>query len=146
VSQSESFKASLLKRVSQSESLKASLSKRVSGSESLKASLSNRVSGSESLETTISKWDSLLSFTGMTKVLVATGQDRDSSVMEIIDLTDPSNVCQPLVPDNYPIDTVSGASGGRVCPYRKIYRIYRKKKFKWTQKKIFFQKFTKISS
>jgi hypothetical protein len=54
----------------------------------------------------------LLSFTGMTKVLVATGQDRDSRVMEIIDLTDLSNVCQPSVPDNYPIDTVSGASGG----------------------------------
>jgi hypothetical protein len=54
----------------------------------------------------------LLSFTGLTKVLVTTGWDEGSNKMEIIDLSDPANVCQPSVLDEYPIDQVQGASGG----------------------------------
>jgi hypothetical protein len=32
--------------------------------------------------------------------------------MEVVDLSDPSNVCRPSVLDDYPIDYVAGASGG----------------------------------
>jgi hypothetical protein len=54
----------------------------------------------------------LLSFTGMTKVLVTTGADGGSKKMEIMDLSDPSNVCQPSLLADYPLDEVVGASGG----------------------------------
>jgi hypothetical protein len=37
----------------------------------------------------------LFSFTGLTKVLVTTGQDRETTKIEIIDLNDPLNVWQP---------------------------------------------------
>jgi hypothetical protein len=59
----------------------------------------------------------LLSFTGLTgrltKVLVTTGRDEGSKKMEIIDLEDLTNVCQPSsIMADYPIDKVQGASGG----------------------------------
>jgi hypothetical protein len=55
----------------------------------------------------------LLSFTGpMTKVLVTTGYDEGSKKMEIIDLEDPTNVCQPSFLADYQFDKVGGASGG----------------------------------
>jgi hypothetical protein len=54
----------------------------------------------------------LLSFTGLTKVLVTTGFDTGSKKMEIMDLSDPSNVCQPSLLADYPLDRVQGASGG----------------------------------
>jgi hypothetical protein len=54
----------------------------------------------------------LLSFTGLTKVLVTTGIDRGSKKMEIIDLSDPTNGCQPSSFLEYPIDKVRSASGG----------------------------------
>jgi hypothetical protein len=55
----------------------------------------------------------LLSFTGpLTKVLVTTGFDVGSKKIEILDLDDPTNVCQPSFLAEYPMDTVSGASGG----------------------------------
>jgi hypothetical protein len=54
----------------------------------------------------------LLSFTGMTKVLVTTGRDIGSKNTEIMDLSDPSNVCQPSLLADYPLDRVWGASGG----------------------------------
>jgi hypothetical protein len=54
----------------------------------------------------------LLSFTGLTKVLVTTGFDTGSKNTEIMDLSDPSNVCQPSLLADYPLDRVQGASGG----------------------------------
>jgi hypothetical protein len=55
----------------------------------------------------------LLSFTGLTKVLVTTGYGEGSKKLEIIDLEDPTNVCQlSFLDDEYPFDGVSGASGG----------------------------------
>jgi hypothetical protein len=56
----------------------------------------------------------LLSFTGLTKVLVTTGygEGSNSKRMEIIDLEDPTNVCQPSFLGEYPIDVVRGASAG----------------------------------
>jgi hypothetical protein len=54
----------------------------------------------------------LLSFTGLTKVLVTSGFNEISDKIEVIDLSDPSNVCQPAVLDDYPIDRVASASGG----------------------------------
>jgi hypothetical protein len=56
----------------------------------------------------------LLSFTGppMTKVLVTNGRDDGSKKMEILDLDDPTNVCQPSFLADYPIDGVESASGG----------------------------------
>jgi hypothetical protein len=55
----------------------------------------------------------LLSFTGpMTKVLVTTGADVGSKKNEIVDLNNPTNVCQPKFWANYPLDQVHGASGG----------------------------------
>jgi hypothetical protein len=56
----------------------------------------------------------LLSFTGppMTKVLVTIGSTVGSKKMEILDLEDPTNVCQPSFLDEYPVDKVYGASGG----------------------------------
>jgi hypothetical protein len=55
----------------------------------------------------------LLSFTGLTKVLVTTGSAIGSKKMEIMDLEDPTNVCQPssFLAD-YPIDRVRAVSGG----------------------------------
>jgi hypothetical protein len=52
----------------------------------------------------------LLSFTGLTKVLVTNGHDKGSKKMDIIDLSDPTNVCQPsfLVAD-YPNFVGAGA-------------------------------------
>jgi hypothetical protein len=52
----------------------------------------------------------LLSFTGL--VLVTTGKDLGSKKMEIMDLEDPTNVCQPSFLADYPINRVEGASGG----------------------------------
>jgi hypothetical protein len=43
---------------------------------------------------------------------VTAGADIGSKKMEIIDLNDPSKVCQPSGLDDYPIDEVGGASGG----------------------------------
>jgi uncharacterized protein YaaQ len=54
----------------------------------------------------------LLSFTGLTKVLVTTGVDQGSKKLEIIDLEDPTNVCQPSFLADYPLTRVQGASGG----------------------------------
>jgi hypothetical protein len=55
----------------------------------------------------------LLSFTEpLTKVLVTTGLEEGSKKMEIIDLDDPTNVCQPSFLADYPFDEVIGASGG----------------------------------
>jgi hypothetical protein len=55
----------------------------------------------------------LLSFTEpLTKVLVTTGIDVGSKQIEIIDMDDPTNVCQPSFLADYPFDEVSGASGG----------------------------------
>jgi hypothetical protein len=54
----------------------------------------------------------LLSFTGLTKVLVTTGYGEGSKKMEIIDLEDPTNICQPSFLGEYPIDEVYGASAG----------------------------------
>jgi hypothetical protein len=55
----------------------------------------------------------LLSFTGpLTKVLVTTGTDVGSKKIEILDLDDPTNVCQPSFLADYPFDAVWGASGG----------------------------------
>jgi hypothetical protein len=54
----------------------------------------------------------LLSFTGLTKVLVTTGIVVGSLKIEIIDLEDPTNVCQPSFMADYPFDRVQGASGG----------------------------------
>jgi hypothetical protein len=48
----------------------------------------------------------------LTKVLVTTGYYEGSKKIEIIDLEDPTNVCQPSFLADYPIDQVSGASGG----------------------------------
>jgi hypothetical protein len=54
-----------------------------------------------------------LSFTGpMTKVLVTTGKDVGSQKMEIMDLNNPTNVCQPSFLADYPLDQVHGATGG----------------------------------
>jgi hypothetical protein len=55
----------------------------------------------------------LLSFTGpLTKVLVTTGRWEGSKKIEIIDLDDPTNVCQPSFLADYPFDEVYGTSGG----------------------------------
>jgi hypothetical protein len=54
----------------------------------------------------------LLSFTGLTTVLVTTGRIRGSKKMKIMDLKDPTNVCQPSFLADYQIDNVGGASGG----------------------------------
>jgi hypothetical protein len=54
----------------------------------------------------------LFSFTGMTKILVVNGMDVGSQKMEIVDLSDPTNVCQPSFLDEYPIYRVIEASGG----------------------------------
>jgi hypothetical protein len=55
----------------------------------------------------------LLSFTGpLTKVLVTTGYYEGSKKIEIIDMDDPTNVCQPSFMAEYPMDRVQGASGG----------------------------------
>jgi hypothetical protein len=55
----------------------------------------------------------LLSFTGpMTKVLVTTGADVGSKKNEIVDLNNPTNVCQPKFWADYPLDKVYAASGG----------------------------------
>jgi hypothetical protein len=54
----------------------------------------------------------LLSFTGLTKVLVTIGDVEGSKKLEIIDLEDPTNVCQPSFLADYPIDQVYAASGG----------------------------------
>jgi hypothetical protein len=51
-------------------------------------------------------------FTGLTKVLVTAGKDEGSKKIEVIDLIDPTNVCQPSGFENYPFDQVVGASGG----------------------------------
>jgi uncharacterized protein YaaQ len=56
----------------------------------------------------------LLSFAGLTKVLITTGvglDDKGSVNIEIIDLNDPSKVCQPSADYEYPIDKITGASG-----------------------------------
>jgi hypothetical protein len=54
----------------------------------------------------------MLSFTGpLTKVLVTNGNTEGSKKLEIIDLEDPTNVCQPSFLADYPFD-VQGASGG----------------------------------
>jgi hypothetical protein len=54
----------------------------------------------------------LFSFTGMTKILVVNGEDVGSQKMEIVDLSDPTNVCRPSFLDAYPLDQVIAASGG----------------------------------
>jgi hypothetical protein len=55
----------------------------------------------------------LLTFTEpLTKVLVTNGADEGSKKIEIIDLDDPTNVCQPSFLADYPFDKVKGASGG----------------------------------
>jgi hypothetical protein len=54
----------------------------------------------------------LLSFTGLTKVLVTTGFDVGSKKIEIIDMADHTNVFQPSFSDDYIFDEVAGASGG----------------------------------
>jgi hypothetical protein len=55
----------------------------------------------------------LLSFTGpLTKVMVTTGLHVGSKKIEIIDLKDPTNVCQPSFMADYQIDELTGASGG----------------------------------
>jgi hypothetical protein len=54
----------------------------------------------------------LFSFTGMTKILVVNGQNVGSKKMEIVDLSDPTNVCRPSFLDEYPLDRVIAASGG----------------------------------
>jgi hypothetical protein len=56
----------------------------------------------------------LLSFTGLTKILVTTGLTDGNTKIDIVDLNDPSKVCQPSILDEYPIDAVTGASGGLV--------------------------------
>jgi hypothetical protein len=43
---------------------------------------------------------------------MTTGYDVGSKKMEIIDLSDPTNVCQPSFLADYPFDRVEGASGG----------------------------------
>jgi hypothetical protein len=48
----------------------------------------------------------------MTKVMVTTGYDEGTKKIEVFDLLDPSNVCQPLIVEDYPLDNVYGASGG----------------------------------
>jgi hypothetical protein len=55
----------------------------------------------------------LLAFTEpLTKVLVTNGQYVGSKKLEIIDLEDPTNLCQPSFLADYPIDEIQGASGG----------------------------------
>jgi hypothetical protein len=55
----------------------------------------------------------LLAFTEpLTKVLVTNGRYVGSKQLEIIDLEDPTNLCQPSFLADYPIDTVQHASGG----------------------------------
>jgi hypothetical protein len=57
--------------------------------------------------------NTFLSFTGpLTKVLVTTGVNEGSKKIEIIDLNDPTNVCQPSFWADYPFDRVHSASGG----------------------------------
>jgi hypothetical protein len=43
---------------------------------------------------------------------VTTGVNLGSNKMEVIDLADPTNVCQTSVTADYPIDKLFGASGG----------------------------------
>jgi hypothetical protein len=64
------------------------------------------------LSTEIAKGILLLSFTGLTKVLLTTGMDVGSKKIEIIDFANPPTVCQPSVLDDYPISQVYGTSGG----------------------------------
>jgi hypothetical protein len=54
----------------------------------------------------------LLSFTGLTKVLVTAGVNLGSNKIEVIDLADPTNVCHTSVLEDYPIDKLVAASGG----------------------------------
>jgi hypothetical protein len=55
----------------------------------------------------------LFSFTGMTKILVVNGQEVGSNRIEIVDLSDPTNVCRPsFLEKEYPLDRVKAASGG----------------------------------
>jgi hypothetical protein len=44
----------------------------------------------------------LLSFTGLTKVLVTAGVNLGSNKIEVIDLADPTNVCDTSVLEIYP--------------------------------------------
>jgi hypothetical protein len=48
---------------------------------------------------------------GLSKVLVTTGYDEGSKKIEVIDLANSTNVCQPSVLEDYPLDA-SEASGG----------------------------------
>jgi hypothetical protein len=50
-------------------------------------------------------------FTGRTKLLVTTGWHEGSKKIEVLDLSNPTNVCQPSVLDDYPIDLVKSSVG-----------------------------------
>jgi hypothetical protein len=44
-------------------------------------------------------------------VLVTSGHDTGSKKVEVLDLSDPTNVCQPSILEDY-VDRVEGSSGG----------------------------------